>query len=186
MTENELSKLMNMLGDIDESAIEFELIVEDSLLENHQQINAIDNKHGDNGKWYSILIRDKFGSYEGKERYEGNSVKFSKKRRSTSGKPVIVKNSAYSAADGIHASEDDIFEDQLEKLDKEIKDYARNFVYDNQALLIKYYYSNDENVQRDIIEEIKQNMKTKNYSKESVAPMTQKELDALLKDVVID
>ena len=97
--------------------------------------------------------------------------------------PLIVKDTAYAAADGTRTSVDDKFKKQYEDLPREIKKYAKNFVYDNQDLLIRYYHSTDADEQSDIINSIVDNMKSKNYEKDNIKPKTQKELDELLNNL---
>lgn len=178
-------KLMELINEYNDQPLDVDLVYGVVLDENQKMINAVSPRHRNtDGNWYAILIRDYYGTRNGKVRNEGNTIKWAKGRKSQGeGMPLIVKDTAYAAADGTRTSVDDKFKEQYEDLPREIKKYAKNFVYDNQDLLIRYYHSTDADEQSDIINSIVDNMKSKNYEKANIKPKTQKELDELLNNL---
>lgn len=136
---------------------------------------------------YRIYIRDKETSaYEGKLSAHWFSIKVYKDgSNSKSGIPVRIKMTAYYPNGKSNPDKDDKdFENDLKIIQEETKlrRFVRNFIFNNQHLLIRYYLSNDEKEQKCIQEELQYKIDHVSYYSHNYDYMTQDRLDYYLSE----
>lgn len=147
---------------------------------------VIDNKHKNQSDVaYRLYIRDKnTAAYEGKQSSHWFSIKVYKDGTSSkTGESVRVKMSAYYQ-NGKKDKYDKKFDDELTVIQKKtkLKRFVKNFIFDNQDLLIRYYLSIDTAEQDCIQQELQYKIDTKEYHTHTIEPMTQEELDYSLSE----
>lgn len=158
----------------------------EDLEESSFNYGIIDNKHKNQSDVaYRIYIRDKNTSaYEGKLSAHWFSIKVYKDGTSSkNGEPARVKMSAYYV-NGKRDNDDKDFDDELKNIQKKtkLKRFVKNFIFDNQDLLIRYYLSTDTDEQQCIQDELQYKIDHKEYHTHTIDPMSQEKLDYLLSE----
>lgn len=155
----------------------------DELDENFKYgISVNKNHHKTDQPSYVIYIRTKRDSGKaGKYGRHYASLKvIDKSSGDEDGSPVLIKRTMYHAKHdkkNLDDNDRDFYEDIDNLKIKSLKKYIQNFIFDNQALLIQYYETDDTMEQTKIENELKRRMDVKKYYKGTYEIKSQEKLD---------